>query len=79
MGPRYEVLHESLARAVVGHEVHQLVAFRRRVFRMEPRIDVQPRAVRKEDIRILGARNDFLEQVPREDLDRNGPALCRCR
>ena len=61
ISPRHEVLDESLARPVVGHEFDEVVAFRRGVLGVEARIDVQPRAVLQEDIRIPRTGDESLE------------------
>jgi hypothetical protein len=47
----------------VDDELGDVVALRRGVLGMEPRVEVEPRAVLEEDVGVAGAGNDLLEQV----------------
>src|SRR5207249_2007544 len=69
-----EILHDALAGLVVDHQLGDVVALRRGVLRVEAGVEVEARAVLQEHIGVAGARDDLLEQVPR-DIVRRQAAL----
>src|SRR5262249_22179967 len=76
----HKVLDDSLARAVAGDEVQQVVALRRGVFGVETGVDVQARAVLQKHVRRRGVRDHLLEEIPRENVGRkHGGAVTRAR
>src|SRR5262249_4279543 len=65
-----EVLDDTLARLVVNDQLGYIVALGGRVLRVEPRVEVEPRSVLQEDIRISSAGDDLLEEVARDIVGR---------
>ena len=65
LGAHQELLEDPLPRLVVGDQVEDRIALRRRVLRMTPHIEVQPRPVRQEHVRRPPPRHHPTEQVPR--------------
>ena len=70
LGLVQEVLHDALARLVVDDQVGDVVALGRGVLGMEAGVEVEPRAVLQEDVGVAGARDDLLEEVPRDVVGR---------
>ena len=68
-----QVLDDALARLVVDDEVGDVVALGRGVLGMEARVEIEAGAVLEEDIGVAGARDDLLEQVPRDIVGRQPP------
>jgi hypothetical protein len=65
-----EVLDDALARLVVDDELGNVIALRRRVLRVEARVQVETRAVLEEHVGVARTGDDFLEQVPRDVVGR---------
>ena len=63
LGVDQQVFQHPLAGAVVGDELHQAVALGGRILRVAPDVEVQPRAVAKEDIGAAAPRHHPAEQV----------------
>ncbi len=74
LGLVQQVLHDALARLVVDHEVHDVVALRGRVLRMEAGVEIEARPVLEEHIGVASPGDDFLEEVSR-DVVGGQPAL----
>ena len=70
VGAPHEILDDAFPRPVVGHEVEEIVALRRRVLRMEARVHVEAGAILQEDVRVARARDELVEEVPGEHLGR---------
>src|SRR5215467_10861052 len=65
-----EVVDDPLTRLVVDDELSDVIALGRRVLGVEPGVEVEARAVLEEDVRVAGAGDDLLEQVPRDVVGR---------
>ena len=70
VGAAHELVDDSLPCTVIGDEIEEVVALRRGVLRVESGVDVHSGAILQEDVRILRARDDLLEQIAGEHLGR---------
>ena len=61
-----EVVDDPFTRLVVDDELGNVIALGRRVLGVEPGVEVEARAVLEEDVRVAGAGDDLLEEVPRD-------------
>jgi len=66
-----EVVDDPLPCLVVDDEFSDVIALGRRVLGVEPGVEVEARAVLEEDVRVVGTRDDFLEEVPRDVVGRH--------
>jgi hypothetical protein len=73
LGLVQKVFHDPLAGLVVDDQLGHVVALGRGVLRMEPGVEVQAGAVLEEHVGVAGARDDLLEQVPRDVVGRQPP------
>jgi len=65
-----EVVDDPLPCLVVDDEFSDVIALGRRVLGVEPGVEVEARAVLEEDVRVAGAGDDLLEEVPRDVVGR---------
>src|SRR2546425_629719 len=73
LGLVQKVLDDALARLVVDHQLGDVIALRRRVLRVESCVQIQPSSIFQEHIRVAGAGDDFLEEIPRDVVGREAP------
>src|SRR5262249_14655542 len=71
LGLASEVVDDPLTRFVVDDELGDVIALGRRVLGVEPGVEVETRAVLEEDVRVAGAGDDLLEEVPRGGVGRH--------
>jgi hypothetical protein len=65
-----EVLDDALARLVVDDQLGDVIALGRRILRVEPGVEIEPRPVFEEDVRVASAGDDLLEEVARNVVGR---------